>query len=365
MWMEKENYQMHGQASQDSFYQATRRIYMVREDLQGNKRPQHPTMYGQICGSICTDAAKSKAKQKCAIEKLKLDNARQLRGIFFIEPNYEVFQHAMKNARRKLEVPMPAAMPCKTPVNCRGENCRSIGKSKTKYTCIVDADESVRIRLEGVPLRYHKDQNCCKRNNFAKPLQFGTQVYSDASSVKKFQMQRRQWRKNWEKLEKIPAWNLTKVRNKTEVIAKARNEGRKVHFASLMDLCHHRHQKPLHPRSPHHQEVEVRWGRRSLRGSPTDSRTRTLWLLASSRMSVFDKSESRCKFGTERSFTHWSVVTKVQLLSWNVYDSQVASHTLSRQNLWRFLGRAKSTSMIHKCYEASCKHSRKQRSIAE
>ena len=44
--------------------------------------------------------------------------------------------------------------------------------------------------------------------------------------------------KEWEKLEKIPAWNLTKVRNKSDVIDEARTEGRKVHFASLMDLCH-------------------------------------------------------------------------------------------------------------------------------
>ena len=40
------------------------------------------------------------------------------------------------------------------------------------------------------------------------------------------------------KLEKIAAWQLTKVRNKNEVIAEARNEGRKVYFVSLMDLCH-------------------------------------------------------------------------------------------------------------------------------
>ena len=44
--------------------------------------------------------------------------------------------------------------------------------------------------------------------------------------------------KEWEKLEKIPAWDLTKVRSKSEVIDEARKEGRKVHFASLMDLCH-------------------------------------------------------------------------------------------------------------------------------
>ena len=40
------------------------------------------------------------------------------------------------------------------------------------------------------------------------------------------------------KLEKIPAWNLTKVKNTTEVIAEARKEVKTVHFASSMDLCH-------------------------------------------------------------------------------------------------------------------------------
>ena len=42
----------------------------------------------------------------------------------------------------------------------------------------------------------------------------------------------------WEKLEKISAWDLTKVRNKSEVIDEARTKGIKVQFASLMDLCH-------------------------------------------------------------------------------------------------------------------------------
>ena len=41
---------------------------------------------------------------------------------------------------------------------------------------------------------------------------------------------------DWEKLEKIPAWQLMQVRNKKEVIEEARKKVRKVHFASLMDL---------------------------------------------------------------------------------------------------------------------------------
>ena len=44
--------------------------------------------------------------------------------------------------------------------------------------------------------------------------------------------------KEWEKLKKISAWNLTRVRSKKEVIDEARMSGAKVHFASSMDICH-------------------------------------------------------------------------------------------------------------------------------
>ena len=44
--------------------------------------------------------------------------------------------------------------------------------------------------------------------------------------------------KEWEKLKKMSAWNLTKVRSKKEVIDEARTKGAKAHFASLMDICH-------------------------------------------------------------------------------------------------------------------------------
>ena len=54
----------------------------------------------------------------------------------------------------------------------------------------------------------------------------------------RYPQQKQQWKKNGEKLEKIPAWDLTKVRSKSEVIDEARTKGAKVHFASLMDICH-------------------------------------------------------------------------------------------------------------------------------
>ena len=49
-----------------------------------------------------SDAAKSKAKQKWAIEKPKLDNARQLRGIFFIEPDMGILS-SLPTSMRKFE----------------------------------------------------------------------------------------------------------------------------------------------------------------------------------------------------------------------------------------------------------------------
>ena len=44
--------------------------------------------------------------------------------------------------------------------------------------------------------------------------------------------------KEWEKLEKISAWNLTKVRSKKQVIDEAKASSTTVHFASLVDICH-------------------------------------------------------------------------------------------------------------------------------
>ena len=44
--------------------------------------------------------------------------------------------------------------------------------------------------------------------------------------------------KEWETLEKISAWNLTKIKSKKQVIEEARASGVTVHFASFMDICH-------------------------------------------------------------------------------------------------------------------------------
>ena len=62
--------------------------------------------------------AKLKDKQKWSHEKLHLDNARKLRGIYFIDPEDKENMETIKNVRKKLETPMAPAMPCKIMKNC-------------------------------------------------------------------------------------------------------------------------------------------------------------------------------------------------------------------------------------------------------
>ena len=152
-----------------------------------------------------SDAAKKrKTTQKWAIEKPKIDNARQLRGIYFIEPDDEEFKPIMKAARRKLEVPMPAAMPCKIPIKSSGENHRNIGKRKTKYACPVDADESTRPRPEGAGHKPHQDHITAKGMNSITRYSLVHKFIPMPQAFNKFQMQRQQWRNNGKNLRKSP-----------------------------------------------------------------------------------------------------------------------------------------------------------------
>ena len=67
--------------------------------------------------------AKLKEKQKWSNEKLHLENARKLRGIYFIDREDKEFKETIKNARKKLETPVAPAMPCNIIKN--NKNCGS------------------------------------------------------------------------------------------------------------------------------------------------------------------------------------------------------------------------------------------------
>ena len=178
--------------------------------------------------------AKLKEKQKWSEEKVHLDNARKLRGIYFIDPEDKEFKETIKNARKKLETSVAPAMPCKIMKNCGSSRS---DKNKTKLACILEADESTRMRMGNSEPSNHEDHIAGKGENSLQHYNL-VHKFIPRPQAMKIPAAKAAVDKEWEKLEKISAWNLTKVKSKKQVIEEARTSGATVHFASLMDICH-------------------------------------------------------------------------------------------------------------------------------
>ena len=119
------------------------------------------------------------------------------------------------------------------------KNCGSGGsnKVKTKLACILEAGESTRMRMGNSMPHYHEDHIAGKGDNSLQHYNL-VHKFIPLPQALKIPAAKAAVNKEWEKLEKISAWNLTKVRSKKEVIDESRTSGAKVHFASLMDICH-------------------------------------------------------------------------------------------------------------------------------
>ena len=106
----------------------------------------------EINGKAC----QAEGKAKVVEEKLHLENARNLRGIYFIDPEDTEFKETIKNARKKLETSVAPAMTC-----CKiAKNCGSGASNKiqTKLACILEADESTRMRM-GNSIPHHREDH--------------------------------------------------------------------------------------------------------------------------------------------------------------------------------------------------------------
>ena len=110
-------------------------------------------------------------------------------------------------------------------------------KLKSKLACVVEADESTRLRLGNSIPHHHEDHIAGKGEN---SLQHYNSVHKfvPMPQAMKILAAKAAVDKEWEKLEKISAWNLTKVNSKKHVIDEAKTSGATVHFSSLMYTCH-------------------------------------------------------------------------------------------------------------------------------
>ena len=154
--------------------------------------------------------AKLKEKQKWAEEKLHLENARKLRGIYFIDREDTEFKETIKNARKKLETSVAPAMPCKFMKNCGSGGS---DKNKTKLACILDADDSPRMRMGNSIPHHHEDHVAGKGENSLQHCNL-VHKFIPMPQAMKIPAAKAAADKEWEKLEKISSWNLTKVRSK-------------------------------------------------------------------------------------------------------------------------------------------------------
>ena len=105
-------------------------------------------------------------------------------------------------------------MPCKTSKN--SQHVVTSGKSNentTKLACILEANESTRMRMGNSEPHNHEDHIAGKRDN---SLQHCNLVHKFIPMLQamKIPAAKAAEDKEWEKLEKIPAWNLTKVKSK-------------------------------------------------------------------------------------------------------------------------------------------------------
>ena len=131
---------------------------------------------------------------------------------------------------------MAPAMPCNT---CRknehGETRGKTNEFKSKLACILEASESTRVRMEESLPKYHEDHIEGKGDKSLQHYNLVHKFILMPQAMKK-PAAKAAMEKEW---EKFSAWNLTKVRSKKEeVIDEARTKGARVHFASLMDICH-------------------------------------------------------------------------------------------------------------------------------
>ena len=150
--------------------------------------------------------AKLKEKQKWSNEKLHLENAIKLRGIYLIDPEDNEFKETIKNACKKMETSVALAMPCKIMKNCWSG---ASNKIQTKLACILEADESKRLRMgESLP-NHHEDHIAGKGNNSLQHYNM-VHTFTPMPQAIKIPPAEAAVDKEWEKLEKISAWNLTK-----------------------------------------------------------------------------------------------------------------------------------------------------------
>ena len=94
-------------------------------DLPKFRQHPGPIIFWPEVRSSFSQSSQQKEQQYWALEKPKLDNARKLKEIYFVDPDGMEFKDTMKNVRDKLNVSLETAVPCK--LRSASLSCESCG----------------------------------------------------------------------------------------------------------------------------------------------------------------------------------------------------------------------------------------------
>ena len=173
---------------------------LTRKQL--TSRPDH--LWPELWKSMGKHA-KLKEKQKWSEEKLHLENARNCEESILSTPRIRNSKKPSRMLARNWKHQWLLLCPAKlrrivglVDLTKIRQNLRVFWKLMNLQDCVWE-------------IRY---RYCRKKKKIHYSIQFGSQVYSYASSYENSCSESSGGQKKWEKLEKISAWNLTKVKSK-------------------------------------------------------------------------------------------------------------------------------------------------------
>ena len=104
---------------------------------------------------------------------------------------------------------MAPAMPCKTCKKSKyGETRGKSDETKSKLACILEGSESTRMRMEESLPKYHQDHIAGKGDKSLRITILHTNFIPMPQAMK-IPAAKAAADKEWEKLQKIPAWDVT------------------------------------------------------------------------------------------------------------------------------------------------------------
>ena len=218
--------------------ETSRRIYVVREETDKKAANIQDRLFMSRTLDEIWKESQAEGEAKVVTWKTSTRQCKNITRNSFYWPWGQGIQGDHQECSQDIGNTSGSGMPCKISKNNQNLVTRGgSNKIKFKQACILEATESTRLRMgESLP-KFLEDHIAGKRDNSLQRYNLVHKLIPLLQAIKIPEAKAAVDKKR-DNLEKILAWNVTKVRSKIEVIEEARASGATVHFASLMDIWH-------------------------------------------------------------------------------------------------------------------------------